>query len=194
MTDFDVSAVLSTSLQAPRRSSGTHAERHAGPPPDVAGGRAFARPVAHPGYGCSPQCRAFAFMPASPRHCERSEAIQCRACRLDWVVASAPRNDGLSYFRRSLNVIASAGDCVRRSFSEGGSNPGPQARLDCFVARAPRNDELRSLLCEAQQSIQGGLEAEAVTRLLVAIKRRITPEPAIGPRVARTRWAPIRPN
>ena len=28
-----------------------HERRHAGPTPGVASGRAFARPVAHPGYG-----------------------------------------------------------------------------------------------------------------------------------------------
>jgi hypothetical protein len=39
----------------------------------------------------------------------------------------------------------------------------------------------------------GRVGGEAVTRLLVAIKRRITPEPVIGPRIAQTRWAPIRP-
>jgi hypothetical protein len=76
----------------------------------------------------------------------------------------------------TINVIA----------SEAKQSIAPRKeRMDCFVARAPRND------AERARSRIGIIAMRLLHRHSRHSDRRITP---IGPRLARTRWAPIRPT
>jgi hypothetical protein len=90
----------------------------------------------------------------------------------------------------------SAGNKTRRQ------NSGAEAgrRKASAMARATRNSFIRD---DRRIGISTGLPrikprkiekvpARGVTHLFIASERRITPEPVIGPRFARTRWAPIR--
>jgi hypothetical protein len=92
---------------------------------------------------------------------------------LDCFVARAPRNDGLSGFRRPLHVIASASEAIQRN----------ARRLDRFVARAPRNDGLGVWLtnsprhCERKRSNPAG-RSEMMAFSLLRATDQARPQPS----------------